>query len=98
MNMIFSKIELLKLELLNLGTLAKITTKKRMKYYMPKLQNLNQLLFLIAKNDSLIYEEYWDEYSENSLTNSFSMAKRLYWYVDWNCVGRRKKSIALTTL
>lgn len=31
--------------------------------------------FLVVKNDSIVYEEYWDGYSENSTTNSFSMAK-----------------------
>ncbi len=31
--------------------------------------------FLVVKNDSIIYEEYWDEYNEHSTTNSFSMAK-----------------------
>lgn len=31
--------------------------------------------FVIIKNNQLIYEEYWDEYNEDSQTNSFSMAK-----------------------
>jgi len=31
--------------------------------------------FLVVKNDSIVYEEYWDNYNENSTTNSFSMAK-----------------------
>lgn len=31
--------------------------------------------FLIIKNGKLIHEEYWDGYSQNSKTNSFSMAK-----------------------
>ena len=31
--------------------------------------------FLIVKNNELTYEEYWDEYNEDSQTNSFSMAK-----------------------
>lgn len=31
--------------------------------------------FLIIKNGKLLHEEYWDGYSENSKTNSFSMAK-----------------------
>ena len=31
--------------------------------------------FVIIKNDSLIHEQYWDGYGEDSYTNSFSMAK-----------------------
>lgn len=31
--------------------------------------------FVVVKNNKLIYEEYWDEYDEDSQTNSFSMAK-----------------------
>jgi len=31
--------------------------------------------YLIIRNDSVRYEQYWDRYDENSLTNSFSMAK-----------------------
>ncbi len=30
---------------------------------------------LVVHKDSLIFEKYWDDYSEKSLTNSFSMAK-----------------------
>jgi CubicO group peptidase (beta-lactamase class C family) len=30
---------------------------------------------VIIKNDSLIHEQYWDEFSDTSHTNSFSMAK-----------------------
>lgn len=33
--------------------------------------------FLIIKNDSIFYEEYWDIGNEKSLTNSFSMAKSI---------------------
>ncbi len=31
--------------------------------------------FVIIKDNQLAYEEYWDEYDEDSQTNSFSMAK-----------------------
>ncbi|MBK7849555.1 MAG: serine hydrolase [Bacteroidetes bacterium] len=33
--------------------------------------------FLVIKNDSLLYEEYWDHYEPNSLSNSFSVAKSI---------------------
>ncbi len=31
--------------------------------------------FVVVKNDSLIHEQYWDDFSDTSHTNSFSMAK-----------------------
>jgi|JI10StandDraft_1071094.scaffolds.fasta_scaffold16937_5 CubicO group peptidase (beta-lactamase class C family) len=31
--------------------------------------------YLIIQNDSLLYEAYWDGYSDSSLSNSFSMSK-----------------------
>lgn len=40
-----------------------------------EIENYQPAAFLVAKNDSIVYEEYWDNYNENSLTNSFSMAK-----------------------
>jgi len=33
------------------------------------------IAYLVIKNDSVRYEQYWDGYGENSVTNSFSMAK-----------------------
>lgn len=46
-----------------------------------KLQEINNELgtiaFLIIKNDSILYENYTEGYDENSLTNSFSMAKSI---------------------
>lgn len=46
-----------------------------------ELQNINNELgtvaFLIIKNDSIWYEDYAEGYDENSLTNSFSMAKSI---------------------
>ncbi|MHC2992915.1 beta-lactamase [Pontibacter sp. HJ8] len=47
----------------------------------PELQQLHQELqsvaFLIVKNDSILHEQYWDGYSEESLSNSFSVAKSI---------------------
>ncbi|MBD1396528.1 serine hydrolase [Pontibacter sp. JH31] len=40
-------------------------------------QDLQSVAFLVVKNDSLLYEQYWDGYSEESLSNSFSMAKSI---------------------
>jgi CubicO group peptidase (beta-lactamase class C family) len=39
------------------------------------LERLNTASFLVLHNDTIIYEEYWDEHSVNMLGNSFSMAK-----------------------
>lgn len=40
-----------------------------------EIEKYDPAAFLVIKNDSILYEEYWDEYNENSTTNSFSMAK-----------------------
>src|SRR5690348_11223445 len=40
-----------------------------------ELEKLESVAYLIIKDDSVRYEEYWDHYSEKSLSNSFSMAK-----------------------
>ena len=46
-----------------------------------KLNSINQeretKAFLIIKNDSIIYEKYFDGYNESSKSNSFSMAKSI---------------------
>ena len=39
------------------------------------LKNTETTSFLIIKDGKLLHEEYWDGYSANSKTNSFSMAK-----------------------
>jgi len=39
------------------------------------LNQYKSVAFLVIKNDSLRYEQYWDNYSDSSLSNSFSMAK-----------------------
>lgn len=39
------------------------------------LEQTGTVAFLMTENDQIVYEEYWDDYSETSLTNSFSMAK-----------------------
>lgn len=33
------------------------------------------IAFVVLRNDSLVHEEYWSGYGENSLSNSFSMGK-----------------------
>ncbi len=50
------------------------------KYKIPadiktQFETYKPIAFLVIKNDSIQYEEYWDTYSEHSITSSFSMAK-----------------------
>ncbi len=40
-------------------------------------KDLGSIAFLIIKNDSIWYENYAENYSEHSVTNSFSMAKSI---------------------
>lgn len=41
------------------------------------LAELKTVAVVIIKNDSLLYEKYWDGYSDSSLSNSFSVAKSI---------------------
>ncbi len=41
------------------------------------LRSYETVAFLIVKDTSLLFETYWDEYSESSMSNSFSMAKSI---------------------
>lgn len=41
------------------------------------LEEYESVAFLVIKNDSVQYEEYWDSYGKGSLSNSFSMAKSI---------------------
>jgi CubicO group peptidase (beta-lactamase class C family) len=40
-----------------------------------ELEDFHSIGFAVVKDGKLMYEEYWDHYSDESLTNSFSMAK-----------------------
>ncbi|GHT68160.1 hypothetical protein AGMMS50239_32660 [Bacteroidia bacterium] len=42
-----------------------------------ELEDFHSVAFALIKDGKLLYEEYWDDYSDSSLTNSFSMAKTL---------------------
>ena len=39
------------------------------------LERLETTSLVVVRNDSLLYEEYWDGYDKQSISNSFSMAK-----------------------
>jgi len=41
------------------------------------LENLSSVGLLMIKNDSVLFEKYWDGYKDSSLSGSFSMAKSI---------------------
>lgn len=42
-----------------------------------ELEKFKSVSFLVVKNDSIINENYWDNYKDSALSNSFSMAKSI---------------------
>ncbi len=54
---------------------SQYNTKKIPAETKKKADSLQTVAFLIVKNDSLIHEQYWDGFGEDSYSNSFSMAK-----------------------
>lgn len=44
---------------------------------LTQFKNMHTAAFVIIKNDSLTYEQYWDGHSDTSHTNSFSMGKSI---------------------
>jgi CubicO group peptidase (beta-lactamase class C family) len=54
------------------------------------LVDLQSLAFLVFKNDSLLYEEYWNEGAVGSVTNSFSMAKTFVSVLTGIAIGEGK--------
>ena len=42
---------------------------------LKEIETFNPAAFLVIKHDKIVYEKYWEGYDENSLTNSFSVAK-----------------------
>ncbi|MGZ4035530.1 MAG: serine hydrolase domain-containing protein, partial [Bacteroidia bacterium] len=42
---------------------------------LKEFEAMQTVAYVVIKNDSLIHEQYWDGYGEDSYTNSFSMAK-----------------------
>jgi CubicO group peptidase (beta-lactamase class C family) len=41
------------------------------------LQEIKTIAVVVIKNDSVLYEKYWEGYSDSSLSNSFSVAKSI---------------------
>jgi len=49
--------------------------KKDNPQLLTEIEKYDPVAFLVIKDSELVYEKYWKTYDENSLTNSFSMAK-----------------------
>ena len=49
--------------------------KKNNEEILDEIEKYDPAALLVVKNDKIIFEKYWDDYNENSLTNSFSVAK-----------------------
>ena len=49
--------------------------KQEDKELLDEIEKFNPAAFLIVKQNKIVYEKYWSDYDENSLTNSFSVAK-----------------------
>jgi len=45
--------------------------------YKPYFEKYKTVAFLVVKNQKIEFEKYWDHYSAESLSNSFSMAKSI---------------------
>ena len=43
--------------------------------YIPDFEHYKTVAFVVAKDNALIFEQYWDGYGEGSPTNTFSMSK-----------------------
>jgi CubicO group peptidase (beta-lactamase class C family) len=42
-----------------------------------KMEDYETIAFLVIRHDSILYEQYWDGFSDTTHTNSFSMAKSI---------------------
>ncbi|NJO90401.1 MAG: serine hydrolase [Chloroflexia bacterium] len=51
--------------------------KELSKATIQRIDSLLPVAFLVVQNGKLKYEKYWNEYSDSSLSNSFSMAKSI---------------------
>jgi CubicO group peptidase (beta-lactamase class C family) len=54
---------------------ADYNKKKISEELTEKFSRQKTVAFLVIKNDSLKFEEYWDDYDQRSFSNSFSIAK-----------------------
>ena len=43
--------------------------------YLPDFEKYNTVAFVVIQDSTLLFEQYWDNYANTSLTNTFSMSK-----------------------
>lgn len=55
--------------------ISKDFNKKTDESLLKEIEKYDPVAFLVVKDSELVYEKYWKGYDENSLTNSFSVAK-----------------------
>lgn len=44
---------------------------------LPRFEELETVSFVVIQDSALLFEQYWEEYSSQTLSNSFSMAKSI---------------------
>lgn len=55
---------------------SKNYNKRKLSYSMQNdIENYGTIAYLVIHNDSIVNEHYWEEYTDTSYSNSFSMAK-----------------------
>jgi CubicO group peptidase (beta-lactamase class C family) len=52
-----------------------LNSRKLSDTLLATLSYYNSVAYLVIKEDSIVYEQYWDGYGKDSYSNSFSMAK-----------------------
>lgn len=45
--------------------------------YLPRFEKLGTVAYVVVQDSALVFEQYWEDYSRQSLSNSFSMAKSI---------------------
>ena len=50
-------------------------TKSIPERYLPRFEELGTVAYVIIQDNRLLFEQYWEDYSPESHSNSFSMAK-----------------------
>ena len=60
------------------GNYRKLTIRKVFpERYLPRFEELGTVAYVIIQDNRLLFEQYWEDYSPESHSNSFSMAKSI---------------------
>lgn len=52
-------------------------TKSIPEHYLPRFEELGTVAYVIIQDNRLLFEQYWEDYSPKSHSDSFSMAKSI---------------------